>query len=87
MPGSGRSTGEEIRLRTPVFLGFPGGSTGKESACNEGDLGWEDSRRREQLPTLVFWSGEFHGLYSPCGHKELDVTERLSRSSLLNCKC
>jgi len=25
-----------------VFLGFPGGSTGKESACNMGDLGWED---------------------------------------------
>ena len=27
------------RLPTPVFLGFPCGSTGKESACNEGDLG------------------------------------------------
>ena len=27
------------RLRTPVFLGFPGGSVGKESACNVGDLG------------------------------------------------
>ena len=27
------------RLYTPVFLGFPGGSGGKESACNEGDLG------------------------------------------------
>ena len=26
-------------LPTPVFLGFPGGSDGKESACNEGDLG------------------------------------------------
>ena len=24
---------------TPVFLGFPGGSGGKESACNAGDLG------------------------------------------------
>ena len=24
---------------TPVFLGFPGGSAGKESACNVGDLG------------------------------------------------
>ena len=23
----------------PVFLGFPGGSAGKESACNAGDLG------------------------------------------------
>ena len=26
-------------LPTPVFLGFPGGSGGKESACNVGDLG------------------------------------------------
>ena len=26
------------RLPTPVFLGFPGGSVGKESACNAGDL-------------------------------------------------
>ena len=27
------------RLLTPVLLGFPCGSTGKESACNAGDLG------------------------------------------------
>ena len=26
------------RLPTPVFLGFPCGSAGKESACNAGDL-------------------------------------------------
>ena len=26
-------------LPTPVFLGFPGGSGGKESTCNVGDLG------------------------------------------------
>ena len=30
--------------------------------------------RREQLPTPVFWPGEFRGLYSPCGCKELDMT-------------
>ena len=34
--------------------------------------------RREWLPTPVFWPGEFHGLYSPWGCKELDMTERLS---------
>ena len=33
--------------------------------------------RRERLPIPIFWSGEFHGLYSPRGHKELDTTERL----------
>ena len=27
------------RLPTPVFMGFPGGSAGKESARNAGDLG------------------------------------------------
>ena len=28
-----------LGLPTPVFLGSPGGSAGKESACNAGDLG------------------------------------------------
>ena len=27
------------RIRRSI-LGFPGGSDGKESACNAGDLGW-----------------------------------------------
>ena len=27
------------RLPTPVFMGIPGGSAGKESSCNAGDLG------------------------------------------------
>ena len=35
--------------------------------------------RRERLPTPVYWPGEFHGLYSPWGPKELDMTEWLSR--------
>ena len=46
IPGSGRSRRRD-RLSTTVFLGFPGGSAGKESTCNAGDLGsipgWEDS--------------------------------------------
>ena len=29
----------------------------------------------ERLLTPVFWPGEFHGLYSPWGHRELDMTE------------
>ena len=40
-------------------------------------LGWEDPLEKEKLPTPVFWPGEFHGLYSPWGHKELDVTNQL----------
>ena len=38
VPGLGRSPGEG-RGYTQVFLGFPGGSAGKESACSVGDLG------------------------------------------------
>ena len=37
-------------------------------------LGWKDLGR-ERLPTPVFWPAEFHGLYSPWGRKELDMTE------------
>ena len=36
--------------------------------------------RRKRLPTPVFWSREFHELYSPWGPKELDMTEQLSLS-------
>ena len=43
---------------TPVFLGFPCGSAGKESPCTAGDLGSilgrEDPWRRDRLPTPVF---------------------------------
>ena len=34
------------RLPTPVFLGFPCGSAGKESTCNVGDLGSVPGLRR-----------------------------------------
>ena len=30
------------RVPTPVFLGYPGGSAGKQPTCNMGDLGLED---------------------------------------------
>ena len=39
MLGLGRSAGEGIGYPTLVFLGFPCGSAGKESACNVRDLG------------------------------------------------
>ena len=67
------------RLSTPVFLGLPYGSVGKESDCSEGNLGlilgWEDPLEKGNATTPVFWPGEFHGLYSSCGGKELDTTE------------
>ena len=64
--------------------GFPDSSVGKEFACNAGDLGsipgLGRSLGREKLPISVFWSGEFHRLYSPWGHKESATTEGLSLS-------
>ena len=72
------------RLPTPVFLGFPGGSAGKESACHDGDLG--------SIPGLGRPPGEGKGYplqYSglensmDCvihGVAESDLTERLSLS-------
>ena len=65
-------------------MGFPGGSDGKESACNAEDLdsipGLERSLEKGiRLPTPVFSPGEFHGQkslvgYSPWGCKESDTT-------------
>ena len=67
-------------------MGVPGGSDGKESACNAGNLGSIPGLGRppgegnSYIP--VFWPGEFHGQrslagYSPWGHKESDMTEGL----------
>ena len=81
------------KLPTPVFLGFPGGSDSKESACNVGDLGlilglgkipW----RRAWQPTPVLLPGVSHGQrslagYSTWGLKESDTTECLSTAQHL----
>ena len=65
-------------------LGFPGGSDGKESACNAGDPGLFPGVGRSLgegngYPTPVFLPGEFHGQrslvsYSPWDCKESDTT-------------
>ena len=75
-------------LPTPVFLGFPGGSDGKESACNAGDLGLNSGLGRSsggghgnplQYSSLQNPHGQRSLVgYSPCGHKKLDMTEWLS---------
>ena len=76
------------RLSTPIFLGFPGGSVGKESACNAGGPGFHSwvgkiPWRRAWQPTQFFFLENPHGQRrltgcSPRGHKELDMTEQLS---------
>ena len=66
-----------------LSLGFACNSAGKESTCNGpvfnpwvGKIPW----RRERLLTPVFWPREFHGLYSPWGHKEPKMTEQFPLS-------
>ena len=41
-------------------------------------LGWEDILEKGKATHSNILAGEFHGLYSPRGHKELDTPERLS---------
>ena len=68
--GSGRSPGEGIGYSLVAQL------VKNPPAVLETwvrSLGWEDWRR-ERLLTPVFWPGELHGLYSPWGHKESDMT-------------
>ena len=82
---------ERDRLPTPVFLGLPGGSAGKESGCNVGDLGL--------IPGLGRFPGGGHSNplqysclenlqeqrslvgYSPWGHKQSDTTEQLNNNN------
>ena len=61
------------RLPTPVFLGFPGGSAGRESVCNAGVL--------HLIPRLGRCPGGRHGnslqyscLENPHGQRSLAVT-------------
>ena len=47
-------------------------------------LGWEDPLEKGKATHSSIWPGEFHGLYSPQGCKELDMTEQLSFSLIKN---
>ena len=63
-----------------IFWGFAGSSVGKESACNAGDPGSIPRSERspgEGLGCPLQCSGLENSmdLYSPWGHKELDMTE------------
>ena len=62
---------------------FPGGSAGKESACSARDLSSIHGLGRfpgERKGYQLQYSGlkEYHRLFSPWGHKELDMTQQLS---------
>ena len=67
----------------PVFLGFPCGSTGKQSACNEGDLGSISGLARSPGEGGKGYISQYSGLEnsmdsSPWGCKDSDMTEWLS---------
>ena len=87
-PGSGRSAGKEIGYPLQYsWVSLVAQLIKNPPAMRETwvrFLGWEDPWKRERLSTPVFWPGEFHGLYSPWGHKELDTTEQLSFSLSLS---
>ena len=79
-----------IKFKLHYLRGFPGDSDSKESACNAADpdlipgVGKIPWRRNWQL-TPVFLPGKSHGQrslgsYSPWGHKESDMSERLTLS-------
>ena len=69
IPATGRSAGE--RMGYPLqysWASFVAQLVKNLPAMQETwawSLGWEDPRRRERLPTPVFWPRKFHGLYSP----------------------
>ena len=91
----GKTPWRRDSLSTPVFLGFRGGSDGKESACNAGDLG--------SIPELGRSPGQRHGNLlqcsclanphgqrrlvgcSPWGRSESDTTKRLHFHFSLSC--
>ena len=60
-------------------MGFPSGLAGKESACNEGDLGLTPGLGRSPGEgkgyPLQYSSLENSMDYSPWGSKELDTNE------------
>ena len=74
----------------PTDLGFPGGSVGKESIWNFGDLGSIPELGRSPggglgNPLQYSYLENPHGQwslvgYSPWGRTELDMTEQLSRA-------
>ena len=73
-------------VKETLYICFPCGSDGKESACNEGELAsilglWRSTGGGKGYPLQYSGLGEFHGLYSPWGRKESDMTELLSLPS------
>ena len=90
----GKISWRRDRLPTPVFMGFPGGSDDKESACNGGDLDLIPGLGRSSHLEYILGGGRGNPLqysclenpygqrslagYSPWVSKESYTTEQLS---------
>ena len=65
------------RLATPVFLGFPGGLAGKESACNAEtwvqSLGWDDPLEKGKAahPSVLAWRIPWTSPWGPTGSQRV----------------
>ena len=57
---------------------------GRSPGEGTGDLLQYSGLDKGMATISVFWPGEFHGLYSPRGHKESDMTEQLSLSVIVD---
>ena len=81
--------------RRSALQGFPGGSDGKEFACNARDLGsipglGRSSGKKNGYPVCYSCLENPHGQrnlagYSPQGQQEPDTNERLTLSLVLIC--
>ena len=79
IPGLGRSTGEGLGYTlqyswaslVALLVKNPPAMWETWVRSLVGKIPW----RRERLPTLVFWPGEFRGLYSPWVRTESHMTE------------
>ena len=78
IPGLGRSPGEGIGYPRQYSWASLVAQLVKHQSAMWGDLGFDPWVGK------ILWRrpGEFHGLYSPWGHKELDMTERLKKKNL-----
>ena len=77
-------------------MGFPGGSDGKESACNAGDLGWEDPLEKgmgyrlqysglENSPGLISFRMDWLDLLAVQGTLKSLLQHHSSKASILLC--
>ena len=78
-------------LPTPVFLGFPGGLDGKESAFNTGDLdsipGWEDPLEEDMATHSPILTWEIPWRAEPTGVQPTETKSGAQPSTSQQSRC